>query len=57
MDQWEHSRVSAPASRQTLEADGWQKVGTLWFPWAYFKRPLGIPALPEPVSGDYLMEP
>jgi len=24
---------------------------------AFFKRPLGIPALPEPVSGDYLMEP
>ncbi|KXF50473.1 hypothetical protein AXA44_19050 [Rhodococcus sp. SC4] len=56
-EQWEHTRVSAPASRQKLEADGWQKVGTLWFPWAYFKRPLGIPALPEPVSGDYLMEP
>lgn len=56
-EQWEHTRASALASREKLEADGWQKVGTLWFPWAYFKRPLGIPALPEPVSGDYLMEP
>ncbi|MFC9550018.1 hypothetical protein ACFTWF_04130 [Rhodococcus sp. NPDC056960] len=56
-EQWEHTRVSALASRQKLEADGWQKVGTLWFPWAYFKRPLGVPAVPEPVSGDYLMEP
>ncbi|MGW5144994.1 hypothetical protein [Rhodococcus koreensis] len=56
-EQWEHTRASALVGREKLEADGWQKVGTLWFPWAYFKRPLGIPALPEPVSGDYLMEP
>lgn len=56
-EQWEHTRVSALASRNKLEAEGWQKIGTLWFPWAYYKRPLGIPALDEPVSDDYLMGP
>jgi hypothetical protein len=45
-EQWEHRRVSMFTARAELEADGWQKIGALWFPWAYYARPLGIPALP-----------
>jgi hypothetical protein len=43
--QWEHRRVSIFAPRQELEAAGWQKIGTMWFPWAYYARPTGAPAL------------
>ncbi|WP_427015757.1 hypothetical protein ACQCSX_13165 [Pseudarthrobacter sp. P1] len=42
--QWEHLRV--PLARgNKLEAAGWQKIGKMWFPWAYYARPLGIPVL------------
>ena len=46
--QWEHRRMRAwsPKIRQ-LEAEGWQRVGTYWFPWAYYARPTSRPALPE----------
>jgi hypothetical protein len=42
---WEHRRVTLPARKaQTrLEGDGFSAVGT-WFPFRYFKRPLGAPA-------------
>src|SRR3954465_1924674 len=47
--QWEHRRVPlALASRRRLEANGWQSVGG-WYPWRYYKRPLGTP--PEPAAG------
>jgi hypothetical protein len=46
--QWEHQRVYVVgASRRALEADGWQRIGTHWFPWAYYKRQLDKPALPD----------
>ena len=39
--QWEHLRVLVPGSDiATLLRAGWQQIGTGWFPWAYFKRPL-----------------
>lgn len=47
-EQWEHCRASMLSSREALEADGWQKIGTMWFPWSYYARPTGQPALPDP---------
>lgn len=44
-EQWEHRRVSVFASRHSLEAEGWQRIGTMWLPWAYYARPTGKPAL------------
>ncbi|HEV7949913.1 MAG TPA: hypothetical protein VGP24_09120 [Glaciihabitans sp.] len=43
-EQWEHLRVPAfgPTRRQ-LKEEGWQQIGTMWFPWAYFARPTGKP--------------
>jgi hypothetical protein len=29
-----------------LEAKGWERIGTMWFPWTYLKRPLDAPAEP-----------
>ncbi|MGV8978924.1 MAG: hypothetical protein ACOH17_12850 [Cellulomonas sp.] len=55
--QWEHKRVRLGEDRRELEAAGWEKIGTLWFPWAYYKRCTGEPALPEPITDDYLMRP
>ncbi|WP_019584669.1 hypothetical protein [Deinococcus apachensis] len=49
--QWEHRRVVAfDPSLQALEAAGWQRVGTSWFPWAYYARPTGETALPMPTQ-------
>lgn len=46
--QWEHCRVVvASKSVHNLEESGWQRVGTLWFPWHYFKRPIDEPAWQE----------
>ena len=46
---WEHLRVTTifmgDLKRQLGQA-GWEYVGT-WFPFRYFKRPLGTPPLPE----------
>jgi len=43
-EQWEHLRVTAfGSSRHRLEAEGWHRVGALWFPWAYYARPTGRP--------------
>ncbi|GGM16879.1 hypothetical protein [Deinococcus aerophilus] len=50
--QWEHRRVLAfDPGRGALEAQGWGRVGTLWFPWAYYTRPTGLAALPAPAAG------
>ena len=47
-EQWEHRRVGVLLHDQrTLEADGWTRVGTMWFPWVYYARPTGLPAEPE----------
>jgi hypothetical protein len=36
---WEHRRVPfLSALRQPK--DGWQRIGTLWFPWSYQARPV-----------------
>ncbi len=45
--QWEHKRLVVGArGAKSLEAQGWERVGTVWFPWVYFRRSLGTPALP-----------
>ncbi|MFJ2822016.1 hypothetical protein ACIO7M_13000 [Streptomyces toxytricini] len=40
---WEHLRVTLPtaARHRRLEDDGWIPVGAGWFPWRYYKRPVG----------------
>ena len=43
--QWEHHRSYVGAG-PLRPGDGWQRVGTLWFPWVYWKRPLGVAPLP-----------
>jgi hypothetical protein len=56
--QWEHRRVHAVGTdRRELEDAGWEQIGSLWFPWAYYTRCTGEPALPEPTTDDYLMRP
>lgn len=46
--QWEHRRITTlPGKVASLQADGWELIGTT-FPFAYLKRDLGIPALPDP---------
>jgi hypothetical protein len=45
--QWEHKRaVIGSRKAKDLEAEGWQRIGSSWFPWVYLKRPLDVPALP-----------
>jgi hypothetical protein len=46
--QWEHRRMFVGSRKvKTLEAEGWQQIGHIWFPWIYLKKSLGIPAEPE----------
>ena len=43
--QWRHERVPAfGGQRRELEAAGWQRVGTMWFPWAYYAVATDRPA-------------
>lgn len=44
-EQWEHHRAYV-GTGPLRAGDGWQRIGTLWFPWVYYKRPLGVPPLP-----------
>jgi hypothetical protein len=45
--QWEHKRaVIGSRKAKELEAKGWERIGTMWFPWTYVKRPLDAPAEP-----------
>jgi hypothetical protein len=45
--QWEHRRaVVGSRKARDLEAQGWERIGTMWFPWTYLKRPLDAPAKP-----------
>jgi hypothetical protein len=46
--QWEHTRVLVRGAKaRQLEEQGWERIGDAWFPWAYYKRRLDEPALPE----------
>lgn len=46
--QWEHRRVFVGSRKaKNLEAEGWEQIGHLWFPWVYFKKSLGVPAEAE----------
>jgi hypothetical protein len=45
--QWEHRRaVVGGRSARELERRGWERIGSMWFPWVYFKRPTDLPAEP-----------
>jgi hypothetical protein len=47
--QWDHLRVIATSPhRRQLERDGWERIGTMWFPWAYYARATDRPALVDP---------
>ncbi|NYI05772.1 hypothetical protein [Allostreptomyces psammosilenae] len=51
--QWEHRRVALAmgARRRRLEAEGWIAVGSGYFPWSYYKRPVAQ-ADPPPASSQ-----
>lgn len=56
--QWEFRRVFASRSTgRALLADGWQRIGTGWFPWGYYQRATGEPAEPDEVVAGYAVEP
>ena len=39
---WEHRRaVVGSRKARELESSGWQRIAPMWFPWVYFKRPIG----------------
>ena len=46
-NQWEHKRaVIGSRKARDLEAEGWERIGSMWFPWVYLKRQLDRPAVP-----------
>lgn len=53
--QWQHARILSFADQGLLRRRGWQRIAGGWFPWAYYKRQLREPALPEPPYFDPLM--
>lgn len=56
--QWEFRRVLASrATGRALLAEGWERIGTSWFPWGYYQRATGEPALPDDVVAGYAVEP
>ncbi len=51
--QWEHRRVVVGGrGARSLEAAGWERIGSVWFPWVYFRRALDAPAEPGEPDGD-----
>lgn len=45
--QWEHRRVVVGSRAvRDLERKGWERIGSMWFPWVYFKRATDRPAEP-----------
>ncbi|MGA8850104.1 MAG: hypothetical protein WB508_00155 [Aeromicrobium sp.] len=43
--QWDHCRaVVGSRAARGLERNGWERIGTMWFPWIYFKRSTDRPA-------------
>lgn len=44
---WEHRRALwSPAATGRLRSDGWVPIGSVTFPWGYWKRRLDVPAEP-----------
>lgn len=57
-EQWEYRRVFASrGTGRALEADGWQRFSSGWFPWGYYQRPTGRPPEEEQLVGGFLVEP
>ncbi len=57
-EQWEYRRVFASrATGRALEADGWRRFSSGWFPWGYYQRPTGRPPEAEQAVGGFLLEP
>jgi len=53
-EQWEHLRVVAFASsRRAMESEGWHRIGSMWFPWAYYARATGKPIESDGDPGDH----
>ncbi len=52
--EWEHQRQFAATGgrHQRLIEQGWQLIGTMRFPWAYYARPTDRPAQPGPWGQD-----
>lgn len=50
-EQWEHMR-RIPGGRGQEETAGWEKIGSMWFPWAYYRRSLGVGAEKQPADFD-----
>lgn len=45
--QWEHKRaVVGSRKARELETEGWERIGSMWFPWIYLKQPIDRPAEP-----------
>ena len=55
-EQWEHHRAYV-GSGPLRPGGGWQRVGTAWFPWVYYKRPLGTAPLPGLTDVRDLLRP
>lgn len=48
---WEHVRALVHSRRaRQLTAAGWQRIGTSWYPWVYFKRPVAGSIKPGPAQ-------
>lgn len=50
-EQWEHKR-RVPGGRNSEDTAGWEKIGSMWFPWAYYRRSLGVAAEKQPADFD-----
>lgn len=45
---WEHRRAVVGSRRaRDLDSKGWERIGTMWFPWIYFKRQVAGPLEPS----------
>jgi hypothetical protein len=45
--QWEHRRAVIGSRKvRELGSQGFERIGTMWFPWVYLKRPVDAPAEP-----------
>ena len=46
--QWEHRRIFVGSRKpKNLDSHGWERIGTMWFPWHYYKRALELRAEDE----------
>ena len=54
--QWEHRRILTWSNeRARLENEGWERIGTGWFPWSYYRRALEQPAREGDLSDEELL--